>query len=229
MKKILFLSLLLSGCGDSGSSQPEDPIWIVAGQSNSIISEPFTGIEVRAITSSGETVYRTGNFPGVATRFALHLGDPLIAPVGVSGTALSCWQVGGVCFAGMSHLYGRRVAGVLWWQGEADAQDCTGELSARYQAQLSRMINDWRVWFGQNMPFIVIEIENGRYDPVANCDQEPEYWETVRSAQHAVAKADNHVYLIQTTDITYGDTNHPTYAYDEIARRARDLVVHVGL
>lgn len=217
---ILSFALWLCACGGTGGGNPppppppnNEPVWIVAGQSNAIWSEPFTGIQVRALTTSGIVTYTTGDYPGVAVRFAMHRGgDPLIAPVGIGGTPLSCWQVDGECFASMRFLEGRQIAGVIFWQGEADAN--WPALAAAYDVELNRLIADWRAYFRQDLNFFIVQLET--FAPES--DATPERWQRVQDAQLSVAMSDPRAELVVSRDITYGHL-HPVYAYDEIGRR----------
>lgn len=222
---IFLLVVLLPACGSGGSQEDTREIWIAAGQSNMAIGATFDNADIATITPSGLRTFHNGDFPALPALFSLAMKDRgkeiILAPIAIGSTSISCWQIDSPCFEGAKFLRGQKISGIIWWQGESDALDCSGEFANAYEARFSKMIADWRAYFGSEIPFYVVEL--GIY-PTSHGDFIPctqDLWEQVKSAQVEVANMPN-VFLVNTDDITYGDI-HPTLAYPEIARRLAAL------
>jgi len=89
-------------------------------------------------------------------------------------------------------------AGILWMQGESDAQSTT-EIAERYQSNLRRLMDLIRASFRQDDLPVVI----GR---ISYSTKEPPTWkhgEMVRAAQAAYVGSDGHAALVVSTD-SYG-------------------------
>lgn len=135
-----------------------------------------------------------------------------ITNVARGGTNLDAWQPNGSWYLQNIEKLNKRIDIIVWWQGEADSESPYPEAIANYGERLERLINSWRQKFG-DVPFIIIELQTldtGGAD-------------TIRQAQHNIADSMNEVYLIPTTDITFGEL-HPDYAYTEIAERISRLI-----
>ena len=97
------------------------------------------------------------------------------------------------------------LAGVLWYQGEHNANRSRGD---QYQALLSALIQSWRKGFDrEDLPFGVVQLPNYR-----RRSQEPgdSGWAELRESQLQVAQADPHVGI--AVIIESGDPRdiHPT-------------------
>ncbi|HEY8965326.1 MAG TPA: sialate O-acetylesterase [Candidatus Methylacidiphilales bacterium] len=68
------------------------------------------------------------------------------------------------------------IDGMIWMQGEQDATDPTS--SAAYGANLTKFINDIRLTYGANLPFVIGRLSSS---------QNPAYVSTVQAAQDSVA------------------------------------------
>lgn len=87
------------------------------------------------------------------------------------------------------------IAGVVWYQGESNADT---EMAGEYAPLLRLMMSNWRQAFGRpELPFVVVQLANYR-EP----SEQPQHtgWSVVREAQRLVAKEDAHVELVVTID-----------------------------
>ena len=214
-KYYIFLFVFLSACGGGSSSEApviESPVWIASGQSN--MAMMLDG----HLAGPGEMPA----LPGYFIDYMHQSGQSVtVIPTAIGATSLECWQMGGPCFeTKIRPLKGKVLAGVLWWQGEAEAEACDGTADT-YGTRLQHLIESWRVFFNSpGLPFYVVQLgtlpTSADIDPAVECGQGPGFWlnkwNAVKSGQATVAH-------VTTSDITYGDTIHPIYAYSEIARR----------
>ena len=97
------------------------------------------------------------------------------------------------------------ITGVLWYQGESDAEIIDNEQNGKL---LKTMISSWRKAFrNPDMPFVMIQLPRIN-DPSKTRAGWPEF----REMQDAVAKTVPHVYSVNTIDL--GSTNadvHPPF------------------
>ena len=112
--------------------------------------------------------------------------------------------------SGVTGMYNAMIApltalpfsGVLWYQGESNA-----ESSGSYEALLQALVDDWRSRFAQtDLPFIVVQLPN--YGPVASEPAESG-WAAIRHAQQQVALRDPAVGLVVTHDSGDDADIHP--------------------
>lgn len=145
------------------------------------------------------------------------LGQPPQAP----------WQ----SINGLTGLYNAMIAplgtlnvtGVLWYQGESN----TGN-AASYEELLRLMISDWRDRFGEDLPFIIVQLPNFGALPLTPSDSG---WARLRDEQRRAVQDDPHSGLVVTIDL--GDPNelHPPNKKTVAARAAalaRDLIYNKG-
>ncbi|MBW3093271.1 sialate O-acetylesterase [Bifidobacterium sp. 82T10] len=127
-------------------------------------------------------------------------------PVGIvqiawGGTTITRQMAGGDIYnTHIAPLKGFRVAGVLWYQGEQDAD--SDETALSYQYNFSILIDQYRTFFkDRNLPFLYVQL--ARY-------QDGNNWSTIRQAQLAIAaKASGNDALAMTVSI---DTDKGTDA-----------------
>ena len=117
-------------------------------------------------------------------------------------------------FNGMiSPLEPLKPQGVLWYQGESNA-----ESSHTYRALLSALVDDWRRHFDRKLPFIVVQLPN--YGTIASTPVESG-WATLRNAQQQVAQQDARVGLVVTHDVGDDIDIHPRQKWIVGVRAAR--------
>ncbi len=91
------------------------------------------------------------------------------------------------------------VTGVLWYQGESDAEPCAPEKLADWTATnrllLKTLVESWRKAYGNpEMPFVMIQL------PRINHNSR-RLWPEFRELQEQLAKADKNVYCVNTIDL----------------------------
>ena len=127
-----------------------------------------------------------------------------------------------VLYNGMIRPLGRtRVRGVVWYQGESDADQ-----PQAYVRLLSTLIRNWRGQFGARTPFLIVQLPNfmAYHTRPRHSD-----WACLREAQRRVARALPRVGLAVTIDIGSRRIIHPADKADvgrRLARLARTLIYH---
>lgn len=124
-------------------------------------------------------------------------------PVGIiqtawGGTNITRHMANGDIFNNhIAPLSGYNVAGILWYQGEADT---TKEDAPKYAERLSLMIGQYRAIFGNDasLPFIQFQLADFKYGG--------DYWDDVRSAQAKVASSTYNTALIDAKGTEKGST-----------------------
>ena len=98
--------------------------------------------------------------------------------------------------------------GVLWYQGESNANALT---SIRYRDLLTLMIRDWRRLFGNEaLPFVAIQLHSfGKLDTARPPSDRRETWIELEESQLAVARSVPHVGCAVTLDLTKEQSLHP--------------------
>lgn len=163
-------------------------------------------------------------------------------PIGVidssfGGTAIEGWlphedlarfdakDIRNSLFGGPSQHYNAMIAplvplaikGVLWYQGESNADH-----PASYSAYLSTMIESWRKRFNDpQLPFIIIQL------PALNAKFGDFFFTWVREAEAKVAASQSNVGLVVTYDTNDGSDLHPKEKIpvgEQAAQVARKLV-----
>ncbi len=121
--------------------------------------------------------------------------------------------------SGISWLTGLPVNGVLWYQGESDAETNDSKLN---KMLLTDLIQSWRAsWKNPELPFVMIQL------PRIN-DQSPlrKFWPEFREVQGDVAAELKNVACVNTIDL--GSTNSDVHPPEklEVARRATNVVLN---
>src|SRR5262249_22529403 len=97
-------------------------------------------------------------------------------------------------------LAGGKVKGVLWYQGESDAN---GEAAQRYPQVFARFINSVRPRFGQpELPFYYAQI--GRFVRTGD----PKGWNAVQEAQRLLPERVPNTAVISVVDLELDDGIH---------------------
>jgi sialate O-acetylesterase len=110
---------------------------------------------------------------------------------------------GGLWNGMVAPLAGAHLHGVLWYQGESNADD----LHALYGTQLTALIRAWRGAFAQPLPFALIELA-----PFTPPDAGPEHaprWAAVQALQAAVAAGEPGCVLVSQDDAGPQADVHP--------------------
>jgi sialate O-acetylesterase len=96
------------------------------------------------------------------------------------------------------------LAGVLWYQGENNANR-DGAREA-YRRQLTALLASWRGRFGADVPWVIVQLA-----PFGKLSDQPgeHNWSEVREAQRLVAEADPLAELVTTVDVGERLDIHP--------------------
>lgn len=94
------------------------------------------------------------------------------------------------------------VRGVAWYQGESNA----GRADL-YRVQMPVMIADWRKAFGQQFPFIMVQLANYKARAAQPTDSD---WARLREAQSQTAAADPLTGIAVIIDVGDATNIHPT-------------------
>jgi sialate O-acetylesterase len=133
------------------------------------------------------------------------------------------WQSVG----GLTSIYNAMIApledyglrGVLWYQGESNAED-----AARYQTLLAALMGDWRRRFGADLPYLIVELPNfGKITATPTASD----WANLREAQRRAVLDDAHAALAVTIDVGDPRQLHPPDKQSvgaRLARAARHLI-----
>ncbi len=110
------------------------------------------------------------------------------------------------------------VAGVLWYQGESNADT---RQASEYASLLRLMMANWRQAFQRpELPFVIIQLANYMEPSV---QPQNTGWSMVREAQRVVAKEDNRAELAVTIDVGETVDIHPLRKKDVAQRVALAL------
>ncbi len=98
--------------------------------------------------------------------------------------------------------------GVLWYQGESNANAST---SISYRELLTLMIRDWRKTLAaENLPFVVIQLHGfGKLDTARPPGHKRETWVELQESQLAVARGVAQVGCAVTVDLAKEQSLHP--------------------
>lgn len=167
---------------------------------------------------------------GVGLPFALEMVRRTGIPVGLipsahGGTSMDQWspslkdQGGASLYGGMLRRFravGGRIAGVLWYQGESDANPKAAPVFA---AKFQSLIEAIRVDFQQpELPFYYVQI--GRHVNDSNIDE----WHVVQDAQRRIESLFRHVGMTTAIDLELDDGIHAgTDAYQVLGARLTNL------
>lgn len=167
---------------------------------------------------------------GVGLPFALEMVRRTGVPIGLipsahGGTSMDQWspslkgEGGASLYGGMLrrfHAAGGRIAGVLWYQGESDANPKAAPVFA---AKFQSLIEAIRVDFQQpDLPFYYVQI--GRHVNDANIDE----WHVVQDAQRRIESLFRNVGMTTAIDLELDDGIHVgTDAFPALAARLANL------
>lgn len=167
---------------------------------------------------------------GVGLPFALEMVRRTGVPIGLipsahGGTSMDQWspslkdQGGAALYGGMLRRFravGGRIAGVLWYQGESDANP---KASPVFAAKFQSLIEAIRVDFQQpDLPFYYVQI--GRHVNDSNIAE----WHAVQDAQRRVESLFRNVAMTTGIDLELDDGIHVgTDSYFTLAQRLANL------
>ncbi len=116
------------------------------------------------------------------------------------------------------------IKGVVWYQGESDAD--TYDEAIRYRTLLPAMIGAWRNTWGYPLPFVLVQLP--AYHPIQSQPSDSP-WSWLREAQAMTAQTVPQVGLAVTIDTGRADNLHPgskTASGERAAQAALALAYH---
>lgn len=139
-------------------------------------------------------------------------------PASVGEPPMAPWQ----SVSGLTGLYNgmiaplghTKLAGVLWYQGESNV-----EAPERYGDVLSTLTADWRGQFGEDLPFIIVQLPGYGAAPAAPTESG---WAVIRDQQRRAAAHDPLSEMVVAIDLGEADDLHPP-GKRSLARRASSL------
>ena len=178
------------------------------------LTEDLIGLSDEEIAAKGRREAVVGVSPGVA--FGKTMAEATGKPVGLiaaahGGTSLDQWSPG-LKSQGGSSLYGSMLErikraggslrGILWYQGESDADE---SLSSTYAARLDRLIVEVRKDTGKaDLPVIVVQIGRVIGWPEDACMP----WNQVRKALYELPDRVPHTAATTAVDLSLADLIH---------------------
>jgi sialate O-acetylesterase len=221
---------------DGRWKQAEEPLhWLVDSPDPIHSGDPKT-----RETRSAQVHKNRRKGAGLGLPFGVALTEATGVPIGLvicahGGTSMANWNParkdeGGKSLYGSMmrqfQLAGGKVKGVLWYQGESDAN---GEAAQRYPQVFAPFINSVRSDFGQpELPFYYVQI--GRFVRAGD----PKGWNAVQEAQRLLPERVPNTAVISVVDLELDDGIHVgtqglKRAGQRLARIAeRESFGHVG-
>ena len=120
--------------------------------------------------------------------------------------------------APLSQGEGRRLKGVIWYQGESNAGRADN-----YAELLKTMIEAWRRHFGDpDLPFYIVELASFEHSELETA--ETSGWVRVQDAQRQVAAEMDNVYVIPNRDLGEWNDVHPQDK-KTLGKRTADIIL----
>lgn len=174
-----------------------------------LASHPLHDATDTVFAANRET-YNAGHSPFLhfARLLRKDLGYPIgLIPSGLGGSALEAWHPDrGPLFhnlAAMVRKAGGRVRGMLWCQGESDAE--TG-LAETYLERFLECVDGWRKALGiADLP--ILTVQSGRYRSRKPGEEDRE-WTQVREAQRLAPSRRPGITVVPSLDLPLEDTIH---------------------
>lgn len=192
----------------------EEPLhWL--GESPRPIHHTIWGMPLPSSPAPRDTARAKGS--GLGLTFAKTLTEATGIPIGLipsahGGTSMQQWEpsrkgIGGDSLYGATlervRANGGKVAGILWYQGESDANPQDALL---YRSRMIELIQSFRADFGQpELPFYFVQLGGWVADP------SPDYlngWNSVRDSQRVLSSALPNVGMVSAIDCGLDDGIH---------------------
>lgn len=197
--------------------EARDPVYWVGGKP--------TPTEMERRRNAAKTVGASLGLP-----FALSVlektGIPMgLVPCALSGTSIAEWsparrdESGGSLYGALlrrARKVGGRIAGVLWYQGEADGKP---ELAPRYKQALRELIAALRQDLrDETLPFYYIQIGRHVHDPQSALNASS--WNQVQESQRLIESEVPNTMMVASVDLELDDGIHiGTDGLKELGRR----------
>jgi sialate O-acetylesterase len=174
-----------------------------------LAAHPLNDATASVFPASRET-YNTGHSPFLhfARILKRELGHPIaLLPAALGGSPLEAWHPGtGPLFANLKAMVdgaGGRIQGILWYQGETDAEPGKAE---DYLERFLASVAGWRKELRHpDLPILTVQLARYRSDRPGGEDRE---WSRVREAQRQAALRDARICVTPALDLPLDDTIH---------------------
>ncbi|MDB5106763.1 MAG: hypothetical protein JWP91_4452 [Fibrobacteres bacterium] len=199
-----------------------------------LAAHPLSDASSTVFPAARET-YNTGHSPFLHFARALkrELRHPIaLLPTALGGSPLQDWHPdSGPLFANlkaMVDLAGGRVKGMVWYQGETDAEPGRAD---DYLDRFLACVKGWRSALKDpELPILTVQLARYRSERPGEEDRE---WSRVREAQRQAALRDARVFAVPALDLALDDTIHIGTAGNmtlgaRLAACALGAVYHVG-
>lgn len=238
----------MEGVGDLVDVEPPSPFvhsyqsrehWAVAeeplhwlGESPHLVHHKLWGREAVPDEPDPRDMGRTKG-AGLGLTFGKTMHERTGVPVGLipsahGGTSMAQWdpalksEGGGSLYGATLKRFqavGGKVAGILWYQGESDANPAD---VARYKDRMTKLVQAFRADFGQtDLPFYIVQI--GCFV----CPPSPDGlagWNGIREAQRTWAGTLPHTATVSAIDLGLDDGIHiGTQDFKRLAKRLADV------
>ena len=192
----------------------EEPLhWL--GESPRPIHHAVWGLPMPSSPAPRETARAKGS--GLGLTFAKAMVEATGVPIGLipsahGGTSMQQWEpsrkhMGGESLYGATlervRANGGKVAGILWYQGESDANLQDAPL---YEARMTALIESFRADFGQpDLPFYFVQLGGFVTAPDPGLVQS---WNSVRESQRLLSSTLPNVGMVSAVDCGLDDGIH---------------------
>jgi sialate O-acetylesterase len=174
-----------------------------------LAAHPLSDATASVFPAARET-YNTGHSPFLhfARILKRGLGHPIgLLPAALGGSPLEAWDPErGALFASlkaMADRAGGRIKGIVWYQGETDAEPGKAE---DYLDRFMASAAGWRKALARpGLPILTVQLARYRSDKPGGEDRE---WSLVREAQRQAALRDPHTFTVPALDLPLDDTIH---------------------
>lgn len=226
-------------------------VYVIAGQSNAagtghgeMYEAPQIGIhtlrDCRYWDLATNPMYAGRGSHGAFLSFAIRLKKSLGYPIGLipcayGGSPLSQWlpDEDGIFYREMLEaVNGKKVKGILWYQGESEGMSCCSEnYLERFQKFVGYVREDLH---SAKLPIVTVQL--GRHtDDFENGAEMDKHYDAVREAQRQAAKTIDNLYIVPAIDIgRMSDGLHNSKSAnmllgERIARMALYRIYHKGI
>ncbi|RVT39434.1 sialate O-acetylesterase [Sphingobium algorifonticola] len=139
--------------------------------------------------------------------------EVLAAPATLARSPLPPWDarggISGPYNAMIAPLGKMSMAGVVWYQGEAETLP---DRAPRYQDRLASLIAAWRKQFDDTeLPFLIVQLPEYR---LPSAVPGPSHWATVREAQRRIAGSMRNVLIVPAMGLGEANDIHPANKAD---------------
>jgi sialate O-acetylesterase len=174
-----------------------------------LAAHPLSDATASIFPAARET-YNTGHSPFLhfARTLKRELRHPIgLLPAALGGSPLQAWHPEtGPLFANlkaMADRAGGRIKGIVWYQGETDAEPGKAE---DYLERFLASAAGWRKALARpDLPILTVQLARYRSDKPGAEDAE---WSLVREAQRQAALRDPHTFVVPALDLPLDDTIH---------------------